>query len=121
MENRDIVIQKKADEIRQQLEGWARQNNILEPGEWIQFSLMIRNVPVVVQTTGEHILSKTIKALNLWPPNTRTYLKPCGINTVGDLVKRSEGDLFRINGIGECSVRKIKEKLAELGLKLRSD
>jgi hypothetical protein len=41
-----------------------------------------------------------------------------GIHTVGDLSARNEADLLAIANLGPASVREIKQKLAERGLKL---
>ncbi|BAQ16972.1 DNA-directed RNA polymerase subunit alpha C-terminal domain-containing protein [Methyloceanibacter caenitepidi] len=41
------------------------------------------------------------------------------IETIGQLVQRTEIDFRRIPNIGNKSIREIKEKLAELGLSLR--
>jgi carbon monoxide dehydrogenase subunit G len=45
-------------------------------------------------------------------------LKSEGIDTVGQLVTRTPGDLLGIKNIGERSVAEIQEKLSDLGLRL---
>ena len=42
-----------------------------------------------------------------------------GINTVGELVARSEADLLDIRNFGAKSIEEIKEKLAEMGMALK--
>jgi DNA-directed RNA polymerase subunit alpha len=40
------------------------------------------------------------------------------IQTVRDLVQRSEDSLLEVRNFGETTLREVKEKLAELGLRL---
>jgi len=51
----------------------------------------------------------------------RSYncLKREGIQTVGDLVKRSEAELMNIPNFGKKSIEEVKENLTKLGLALR--
>lgn len=51
----------------------------------------------------------------------RSYncLKREGIQTVGDLIKRSEAELMNIPNFGKKSIEEVKENLAKLGLSLR--
>jgi DNA-directed RNA polymerase subunit alpha len=62
----------------------------------------------------------TIEELNL---SVRSYncLKREGINTVGDLVQKSEAELMDIRNFGQKSIDEVKQKLAELGLSLRRE
>ena len=62
----------------------------------------------------------TIEELNL---SVRSYncLKREGINTVGDLVQKSEGELMDIRNFGQKSIDEVKLKLEELGLGLREE
>ncbi len=62
----------------------------------------------------------TIEELNL---SVRSYncLKREGINTVGDLVQKSEAELMDIRNFGQKSIDEVKQKLAELGLGLRQE
>jgi DNA-directed RNA polymerase subunit alpha len=68
--------------------------------------------------TGD--LALTIEELNL---SVRSYncLKREGINTVGELVQKSEAELMDIRNFGQKSIEEVKEKLDELGLGLRED
>jgi DNA-directed RNA polymerase subunit alpha len=70
------------------------------------------------QLSGE--LATTIEELNL---SVRSYncLKREGINTVGDLVQRSEQELMDIRNFGQKSIDEVKAKLEELGLGLREE
>jgi len=62
----------------------------------------------------------TVEELNL---SVRSYncLKREGINTVGDLMQKSEAELMDIRNFGQKSIDEVKSKLGELGLGLRED
>jgi DNA-directed RNA polymerase subunit alpha len=53
----------------------------------------------------------------------RSYncLKRVGIETIGDLVSKTEGELAAIPNFGKKSIEEVKETLATHGLKLRGD
>jgi DNA-directed RNA polymerase subunit alpha len=70
------------------------------------------------QLTGD--LALTVEDLNL---SVRSYncLKREGINTVGDLVQKSEAELMDIRNFGQKSIDEVKAKLDELALALRED
>ena len=48
-------------------------------------------------------------------------LKRAGIQTVGDLVQRSESELNAIPNFGKRSTEEVKESLVQLGLSLRDE
>ena len=62
----------------------------------------------------------TVEELNL---SVRSYncLKREGINTIGDLVEKSEAELMDIRNFGQKSIDEVKAKLEELGLGLREE
>jgi DNA-directed RNA polymerase subunit alpha len=64
--------------------------------------------------------SITVEELNL---SVRSYncLKREGINTVGDLVQKSEAELMDIRNFGQKSIDEVKAKLAEFGRHLREE
>ena len=68
--------------------------------------------------TGD--LALTIEELNL---SVRSYncLKREGVNTVGELVQKSEAELMDIRNFGQKSIDEVKAKLDELGLSLREE
>jgi DNA-directed RNA polymerase subunit alpha len=70
------------------------------------------------ELTGD--LALPIEELNL---SVRSYncLKREGINTVGELVQKSEGELTDIRNFGQKSIDEVKSKLDELGLGLRGE
>jgi DNA-directed RNA polymerase subunit alpha len=53
----------------------------------------------------------------------RSYncLKRVGIETIGDLVMKSENELAAIPNFGKKSIEEVKETLATQGLRLRGD
>jgi DNA-directed RNA polymerase subunit alpha len=68
--------------------------------------------------TGDKAI--TVEELNL---SVRSYncLKREGINTVGDLIQKSEAELMDIRNFGQKSIDEVKAKLEELGLSLRDE
>ena len=56
-------------------------------------------------------------------PSVRTYncLKRAGIDTIGDLVKRSVNDLCHVRNMGRKSLEEIEGLLKDRGLELRKD
>jgi hypothetical protein len=62
---------------------------------------------------GIEVLGLTVRAGNC--------LKVVDIFTLGDLVQRTEKDLYCIPNMGRKSVNEIKEELAKRGLSLRTD
>lgn len=48
-------------------------------------------------------------------------LKRAGINTVGDLTKKSKEDMIKVRNMGSKSIEEVVKKLEELGFKLRDD
>lgn len=64
------------------------------------------------------ILEMPIEELEL---SVRSYncLKRAGINTVEDLVQRTEEDMIKVRNLGKKSLEEVDRKLKELGLSLR--
>ena len=80
---------------------------------------MVPSPPVTEDgQTGD--LAIVIEDLNL---SVRSYncLKREGINTVGDLIEKSEAELMDIRNFGQKSIDEVKAKLDELGLTLREE
>jgi DNA-directed RNA polymerase subunit alpha len=80
--------------------------------------ISVQPAGVEPQLTGD--LALTIEELNL---SVRSYncLKREGVNTVGDLVTKSEAELLDIRNFGQKSIDEVKAKLDELGLSLREE
>lgn len=68
----------------------------------------------------EKILEMTIEELDL---SVRSYncLKRASINTVEELVQRSESELMKVRNLGRRSLEEVQQKLEALGLGLRSN
>ncbi len=62
-------------------------------------------------------LEKPIEDLDL---SVRSYncLKRAGINTLGELIEKSEEDMMRVRNLGKKSLKEVKQKLEEMGLSL---
>lgn len=66
----------------------------------------------------EKVLEMTIEELDL---SVRSYncLKRAGINTVQELITKSEEDMMKVRNLGRKSLEEVQEKLQELKLGLR--
>ena len=63
-------------------------------------------------------LNITLEELDL---SVRSYncLKRSGVNSVGDIVKKSMEELCRVRNMGRKCVEEVEEKMGEMGLELR--
>ena len=68
----------------------------------------------------EKVLEMTIEEFDL---SVRSFncLKRAGINTVDDLISKSEDDMMKVRNLGRKSLEEVQAKLAGLGLSLRKD
>lgn len=68
----------------------------------------------------EKVLEMTIEELDL---SVRSYncLKRAGINTVQELITKTEEDMMKVRNLGRKSLEEVQEKLSELSLSLRKD
>lgn len=68
----------------------------------------------------EKILEMTIEELDL---SVRSFncLKRAGINTVSDLINKSEEEMMKVRNLGKKSFDEVKEKLQSLGYDLSSE
>ncbi len=82
----------------------------------IQENVAIGEEDLNFDVLNEKVL-KPIEDLEL---SVRAYncLKSAGINTIADLVQRSEGELMKTKNFGRRSLEEIKEVLTNMGLKL---
>ena len=71
-------------------------------------------------TRGTGILEMTIEELDL---SVRSFncLKRAGINTVSDLINKSEEEMMKVRNLGKKSFDEVKEKLQSLGYDLSSE
>lgn len=74
---------------------------------------------VVEEEENEHnqVLDTAIEDMDF---SVRTYncLKRASINTIGDLVVRTEEDMMKVRNLGKKSLEEVQQKLAELDLAL---
>ena len=81
------------------------------------------NIPTVIQEKPENklgqVLEMTIEELDL---SVRSFncLKRAGIDTVEDLINRTEEDMIRVRNLGKKSLEEVIQKLHSLGLDLKS-
>ena len=68
----------------------------------------------------EKVLEMTIEELDL---SVRSFncLKRAGINTVEDLISKSEDDMMKVRNLGRKSLEEVVYKLNSLGFSLRKD
>ncbi|MDX9872050.1 MAG: DNA-directed RNA polymerase subunit alpha [Clostridia bacterium] len=81
----------------------------------------IGDVEIMVEKEEEErdkILDMSIEELDL---SVRSYncLKRAGINTVGELIMKTEEDMMKVRNLGRKSLEEVDEKLDALGLSLR--
>ncbi|MCR4443136.1 MAG: DNA-directed RNA polymerase subunit alpha [Peptococcaceae bacterium] len=88
---------------------------------FISLTDRIGDVEIMVEKEEEErdkILDMSIEELDL---SVRSYncLKRAGINTVGELIMKTEEDMMKVRNLGKKSLEEVDEKLAALGLSLR--
>ncbi len=81
----------------------------------------INNVEIMVEKEEEakdKILEMTIEELDL---SVRSYncLKRAGINTVQELIQKTEEDMIKVRNLGRKSLEEVEQKLKELGLSFK--
>ena len=116
------------------LEVWT--NGSIAPDEAISLSAKILNdhlklfigltekigdVEIMVEKEEEErdkVLDMSIEELDL---SVRSYncLKRAGINTVGELIMKTDEDMMKVRNLGKKSLEEVDEKLVSLGLALR--
>ena len=72
------------------------------------------------ETIKEKVLEMTIEELDM---SVRAFncLKRAGINTVEDLINRSEEDMIKVRNLGKKSLEEVIQKLHSLGFELKKD
>lgn len=70
------------------------------------------------EDSKDRLMDMSIEELDL---SVRSYncLKRAGINTVGELLQRTEEDMMKVRNLGKKSLEEVTQKLAELGLSLK--
>ncbi|NLB91215.1 MAG: DNA-directed RNA polymerase subunit alpha [Clostridiales bacterium] len=129
----DTRVGQITDYDRLTLEVWT--NGSISPDESISYAAKIlsehlslfigltdQELPVNFNTPEEDkkekVLEMTIEELDL---SVRAYncLKRASINTVGELVQRSEEDMMKVRNLGRKSLEEVVKKLGALELTLR--
>lgn len=87
---------------------------------FIDLSEQAKHTEIMVEkeeTKKEKVLEMTIEELDL---SVRSYncLKRAGINTVEDLISRTEEDMMKVRNLGRKSLEEVLQKLNALGLSL---
>lgn len=87
---------------------------------FIDLSDQAKHTEIMVEkeeTKKEKVLEMTIEELDL---SVRSYncLKRAGINTVEDLISRTEEDMMKVRNLGKKSLEEVLQKLNALGLSL---
>lgn len=82
----------------------------------------VNNIEIMVEKDDENnsMMDMSIDELDL---SVRSYncLKRANINTVEELVHKSESDMMKVRNLGRKSLDEVVQKLATLGLKLASN
>ena len=73
-----------------------------------------------VETQRDKVLEMTIEELDL---SVRSFncLKRANINTVEDLISKTEDEMMKVRNLGRKSLEEVEHKLAMMGLSLASD
>ena len=90
---------------------------------FVDLSDEAKNAEIMVisgESPKEQVLEMTIEDLDL---SVRSFncLKRAGIDTVSDLVSRSEDEMIKVRNLGKKSLEEVTQKLQSLGLGLRRD
>ena len=73
-----------------------------------------------VETPKDKLLDMTIEELDL---SVRSFncLKRANINTVEDLINKTQDEMIKVRNLGRKSLEEVEHKLAQLGLALARD
>ena len=90
---------------------------------FIDMSDEAKNAEILVdrpEVQKEKVLEMTIEELDL---SVRSFncLKRAGIDTVEDLINRTEDDMIKVRNLGRKSLEEVVQKLNSLGLSLKKD
>lgn len=76
--------------------------------------------PIAISPDAQALLERPISDLNL-SVRARKCMSRLNLVTLGDLIRKSADDLLECKNFGVTSLNEVREKLAQLGLKLRGD
>ena len=90
---------------------------------FVDLSAEAQNGAILVTSdddTQTTVLSMTIEELDF---SVRSFncLKRAGINTVEDLISKTEDDMMKVRNLGRKSLEEVINKLAMMGLSLASE
>lgn len=90
---------------------------------FVELSEGLDSAEIMVETSSsgsEKVLQMTIEELDL---SVRSFncLKRAGINTVEDLISKTEEDMMKVRNLGRKSLEEVVAKLATLGYTLRKE
>ena len=90
---------------------------------FVDLSEEARNESIMVEreeTIKEKVLEMTIEELDM---SVRSFncLKRAGIDTVEDLISRTEEDMIKVRNLGKKSLEEVIQKLHSLGLELKKE
>jgi DNA-directed RNA polymerase subunit alpha len=90
---------------------------------FVDLSDEAKNIDIMVEreeTKKEKVLEMTIEELEM---SVRSFncLKRAGIDTVEDLINRTEEDMIKVRNLGKKSLEEVIQKLHSLGLDFRKD
>ena len=90
---------------------------------FVELSDEVSNTEIMIDKDDSEsgkVLETTIEELDL---SVRSFncLKRAGINTVEDLISKTEEDMMKVRNLGRKSLEEVIAKLASLGLSLRND
>lgn len=90
-----------------------------EIGPELEHDMPLDSEPEVVETLDKGLLEKLEQPVSVLDPSVRAAncLSAEGIKTIRDLVTRAEQDMLQVRNFGKTSLKEIKIKLAEMGLK----
>ena len=90
---------------------------------FVDLSDEAKNAEIMVEreeTIKEKVLEMTIEELDM---SVRSFncLKRAGIDTVEDLINRTEEEMMKVRNLGKKSLEEVIHKLHSLGLDLKKD
>jgi DNA-directed RNA polymerase alpha subunit len=131
MLNKDELLSQKTEEIVNQLQMWSEENDILEGGEQLVFTLYIKTAPKVVREIradfmdlkpSEFFTESRLKAFGGQSHNAVRIcncLRQAGLKTLKDVCGKSENELLRIKDFSRISLQFVIKVLAAEGVTLR--
>lgn len=110
------------------LEEWAKKTIQLPPGSQLVVNMSIRDVdPVILKIEDQRsssrideILARPLKDLQL-EIQTHNTLKNTNFYIIGDVARFDESNYLKLKSFGTKSLRDVKSKLENLGLKIGMD